>query len=69
VIRSYLRASWQFWTKDARYFPVRRAYLTIMAPGLIAIAIYFFAIGYWLPGTAFVGLGAFGLWRLHKLRS
>jgi hypothetical protein len=67
VIRDRVRAWWKFWTKDPQYFSVRRNSLRFAAPGYTAVAIYFFAIGYWDLGLMVGALAAFALWQWRKL--
>ena len=64
-----LRLDDRRWTKDPRYFPVRRAAMSIIAPGASAVAVYFFVIGYWVIGGMAAAIAAFCFYRWRRLRS
>ena len=68
MIREYLRTSWLFWTKDARFVPVRRAAVAVMGPGATLVEIYFMATGYWTLGVMTGAIGGFCLYRWYRLR-
>ncbi len=67
MIRDYLRAAWNFWTRDPRYFKTRRAAMRLFAPGFTAVSIYLSVLGYWTLGGMLGALAIFALWRWRKL--